>query len=69
MSRRADKIGLRFNRLIVVSRSHNKNKNVFYNVKCDCGKELIVPSSNLRTGNTQSCGCLRIEYFQRGNLS
>lgn len=27
--------------------------------RCDCGKEVVVTSSRLRTGNTQSCGCLR----------
>lgn len=28
---------------------------------CDCGKETIVGSSLLRSGKTQSCGCLRSE--------
>ena len=27
--------------------------------KCDCGKEVIVQSSNLINGNTKSCGCLK----------
>ena len=27
--------------------------------KCDCGQSTIVESSNLVTGNTKSCGCLR----------
>lgn len=26
--------------------------------KCDCGKELVVASASLRSGNTRSCGCL-----------
>lgn len=28
------------------------------NVKCVCGKEIVVESINLRTGHTKSCGCL-----------
>lgn len=27
--------------------------------KCDCGQSTIVEASNLTTGNTKSCGCLR----------
>ena len=27
--------------------------------QCDCGNDTIVESSNLITGNTKSCGCLR----------
>ena len=26
--------------------------------KCQCGNELIVSASNLKSGNTKSCGCL-----------
>ena len=28
---------------------------------CECGKHIIATGSNLRTGNTQSCGCTRSE--------
>lgn len=28
---------------------------------CTCGNQVIVTSIHLRTGNTQSCGCLRAE--------
>lgn len=27
--------------------------------RCDCGTELIVKLSNLKTGGSRSCGCLR----------
>src|SRR5947209_2751068 len=29
---------------------------------CDCGKEIIVRSSALKTGNTKSCGCLTVTH-------
>lgn len=29
-----------------------------YLCKCDCGSEVIVLTSNLTNGNTQSCGCI-----------
>lgn len=30
-------------------------------VRCQCGNELIVDNEKLRSGNTRSCGCLKIE--------
>lgn len=37
------------------------NGNVFWECKCDCGKIVSVAASKLISGNTQSCGCQRIE--------
>lgn len=31
--------------------------------KCDCGKEVAVTVSNLRSGRTTSCGCQRKSNF------
>jgi len=33
--------------------------------RCDCGKSTLVPTSNLKTGNTKSCGCLQREATSR----
>ena len=33
-----------------------------YKCLCDCGNEIIVRDSNLRSGNTQSCGCLTMSH-------
>lgn len=48
--------GMRFGRLVVIEIMGRKRKCV-----CDCGNESIVNTCNLKTGNTQSCGCLRKE--------
>ena len=40
----------------------NKRNNagrVYWQCRCDCGTELLVPSSSLLSGNTTSCGCKR----------
>lgn len=34
------------------------NRNAMWLCKCQCGNELIVSASNLKSGNTKSCGCL-----------
>ena len=36
--------------------------------KCKCGKEIKVRTSNLKSGNTKSCGCLHSEMSKKSNL-
>lgn len=52
--------GNRFGRLTVVNRAPRTYQTMWACV-CDCGKKLSVSGANLRTGHTQSCGCLREE--------
>ena len=56
-----DLIGEKFGRLLVVKRAGSYRGNISYLCKCECGKETIVSSYSLRTGNTKSCGCLNRE--------
>lgn len=56
-----DLTGQRFGKLVVLNRCEDKitndgNKNVQYLCQCDCGNITKVLASNLRNGNTQSCG-------------
>lgn len=59
-----DLTGYVFGRLTIIkylgSDKHNKSK---WLCKCSCplGKEVEVMASNLTNGNTQSCGCIRLE--------
>jgi hypothetical protein len=59
-----DLTGRRFRRLIVMERvttgmpAHKPH----WRCVCDCGKEVIVAASNLRSGNSKSCGCLRPKF-------
>ena len=53
-------VGKRFGKLVVLERVKNDRFNhVNYRCKCDCGGEVIVDASNLRQGNTNSCGCVK----------
>ena len=56
-------VGEKFNRLTVISQDSSKKnkKHRYYLCHCDCGKTVSVRSSDLRTGNTKSCGCLKRE--------
>ena len=54
-----DLSGQKYGRLTVISRAEGKDKRrVYWLCRCECGKEVVVQSSQLRTGHTRSCGCL-----------
>lgn len=54
--------GKKFNRLTVIRKTDiRQNRKIMWECVCDCGTVLLVQSSNLRNGNTKSCGCLQRE--------
>lgn len=52
---RINRVGNKYGRLTVLEYAENGK----YLCKCDCGNTIIVETSNLTSGNTQSCGCLQ----------
>lgn len=57
-----DLTGQRFGRLVVIGQAgRNRHGQMMWLCRCDCGKEVVVAGCNLRSGNTQSCGCLNRE--------
>lgn len=53
--------GKRCGRLILIKQSGSRANRRIWECLCDCGNTTHVISSNLRTGTTQSCGCLQRE--------
>jgi hypothetical protein len=60
MSAMIDITGHRYGRLTVLrfAFSNEKGRACWY-CQCDCGTEITAHGALLRTGNTQSCGCLK----------
>ena len=55
-----DLTGQRFGKLIAVRPTGEvKNGNAVWECKCDCGETTFVNTTNLRSGNSASCGCTR----------
>ncbi len=67
MRRDSLKAGDIFGRLIVTSLSHSSKRRDgsagerVMNCLCQCGGIVKVKTSNLKSGNTKSCGCLHSE--------
>lgn len=56
-----DLTGQRFGRLLVIRYVGTVKTHRSWECLCDCGNLRVLPGARLRTGNTRSCGCLRIE--------
>ena len=52
-----DITGVRYNRLTAVEYKGDRK----WLFRCDCGNEIILPSSRVKNGSTKSCGCLKKE--------
>lgn len=58
----------RFGKLLVMYREEtkaqpSKQHKTMWRCKCDCGNEVIVSATHLKSGHTQSCGCIAKDKF------
>lgn len=59
--------GEKFGRLEVIGETKHRTRqgSIKWMCQCDCGKQIIVDTSSLKNGNTQSCGCLRLDRLRK----
>lgn len=63
-----DITGQRFGRLVALERLNRKRGSSFlWRCQCDCGNTVETSANSLLSGNTRSCGCLRVEAIRRTN--
>lgn len=53
--------GQRFGKLVVLEEAPNRGKRTYWLCQCDCGNIKEIQTDSLRSGRTQSCGCLHKE--------
>lgn len=71
----ADLSDKKFGKLTVIEKAEikpkPKNRHTYWRCICDCGKESVVSSDKLKSGETKSCGCLldesRIKTIRKYN--
>lgn len=66
MAKGMDLTGKRFGMLKVVSRGENVGVKVSWVCQCDCGKTTNSTTSNLVSGKSASCGCVRTKHMGKG---
>lgn len=57
--------GKRFGRLVIIKNNGKRWHDAAWLCRCDCGNMHTALAGNLRSGATQSCGCLRREWTRR----
>lgn len=62
-----DLTGQVFGKLLVLSKHGHKGKETAWLCRCECGKETVVIGKDLRSGNTQSCGCFQKQRAKVSN--
>jgi len=66
MPKPIDIAGQRYGRLTVLGlASRTKDGRIRWQCRCDCGSETVAVAFDLRSGNTKSCGCWRVETGRR----
>ena len=54
-------IGKRFGKLVVLERLNKSGKQgTIWKCLCDCGNIKEIPTYELTSGKTKSCGCLKL---------
>ena len=71
MGQTIDLLGQRFGRLTVVEQAgkDNNKKNLLWTCVCDCGGTTVTTTAHLRSGHSQSCGCLFKERLIQGGIN
>lgn len=60
--------GNKYNKLTALIFSHTHQKNAYWFYVCDCGLVTLAAAHSVKRGQTQSCGCHRVETSTRLNL-
>lgn len=68
MGKFIDLTGEKFGRLLVLSILRGYSR-ILWECQCDCGNTVEIPTDRLKSGETQSCGCIQREYAKNRFLS
>lgn len=61
-----DLTGERFGKIVVMGRIKKEgSKKTLFKCICDCGKEKIFQSDDLRRGKIKSCGCWKSQHMKK----
>lgn len=59
--RTIDIAGQRYGRVVVIKRLPSDTGKTKWVCRCDCGNDVVLRTDHLRSGESRSCGCLRVE--------
>lgn len=60
-----DLTGQKFGRLTAIEHTRTKSGHSAWKCICECGNEVVVQTHGLKSGKTQSCGCLHADICRK----
>ena len=57
--------GKTFGQICVISCAKNKGRRTMWNCSCVCGQKFRAETTNIKNGNTKSCGCRRRQVARK----
>ena len=70
MTKKIDMTGRPIGRLLVIEEcGRSSNGEALWRCRCECGKEIVVRGSSLRSENTTSCGCYHRERLAEAHTT
>lgn len=66
--KRLDLSGQKFGKLVAIKPAPNAKNRTRWYCQCECGKEIIVDTADLKRGHTQSCGCYKAQRTSESSL-
>lgn len=69
MAKLDDLTGKKFGRLTAVGPYFRRQSKTVWPCQCECGNQVDIPATNLKVGNTKSCGCYRREFTTERNTT
>lgn len=69
MAHLIDEVGNTYGLLTVIGRAPSQGGRAMWKCKCQCGNECVVSGKLLRSGHTQSCGCLKTKAIIERNMA
>ena len=61
-----DITGIRFGKLVVLNHCYKRNRSA-WNCICDCGKQSVIITGDLKSGKVNSCGCAKYNALIKRN--
>ena len=56
--------GRRFGALVVTGMAERRSRRIYWNLRCECGREVAHSRSNLLRGKARSCGCRKQDFMR-----
>ena len=69
--KRLDLAGIQLGHLTVLEATDHRSSqgSIIWRCRCDCGNEILLPSSSIRNSHIADCGCRRSKRYANADIT